>query len=269
MRRERITITLKKNLVHEADKLINSTTIRSRSQAIEILLTKAVKKYKISGALVLAGGKTKIGKAIKSMALVNDKPVLEHIIKILKDSGIENIVIYTDYESSKITSYFKDGKKFGVSIDYIVMERPVGRAIPIKMASEHFDDTFLVYYGDTLCNLDIEDMIRNHKDSASVVTVALTTVSDPGKYGVVNMKGSHITSFVEKPKKFGSYLVSAGIFLVEPSVPRNITNKMFSLETDLFPKLAKKGQLYGYPFEGIWLNINDSKALRKANKRWK
>jgi len=268
MRRRRITITVKEEVLHEVDKLVNDMTIRSRSQAIEFLLTKTVEKYKIGGALILAGGRDKLDGRPKCMALVNGKPVLEHVIIHLGAAGVDNIVIYVDWEGDKITGYFKDGKALGVKIRYMVGERPQGRAIPIKMAHDYFDDTFLVYYGDTLCSIDIKDMIRSHKDNASLVTMALTTVSNPGSYGVVKMKGNRITDFEEKPEKIGSHMVSAGIFLIEPSVLRSITNDMASPENDLFPKLAKKNQLFGYLFEGLWLNINDASALRKANNLW-
>ena len=68
---------------------------------------------------------------------------------------------------------------------------------------------------------------------------------------------------------FESFLVSSGIFLTEPEIFKYISSKMKSLELDLFPKLAKKNLLIGYPFDGMWLNVNNKNELQKANTLWK
>ena len=270
--RNRITITLREDVIKEADKLVNNLTIRSRSQAIEYLLSKAIANYKIDSALILAGGPggNFNNSTHKCMQLIKSKPILENIILFLKDQGIQNFVFVCDNMSNQVTSYFADGSKLGVNIKYIVTEEPKGPAAAIKMAKNFFDKTFLVWYGDTLCKLDLADMIRVHNDNKSLVTIALTTVSNPLDYGIVKMRGNRITAFFEKPKKriAESYLVSAGIFIAEPEIFNNINSKMKSLELDLFPRLAKKNLLLGYPFEGVWLNVNNKNELQKANILW-
>lgn len=272
--RNRITITLREDVIKEADKLVNNLTIRSRSQAIEYLLSKAISNYQIEGALILAGGYNdgfKSSPMHKSMQLVNGRPILENIIIYLKKNGIKKFILSCDYMADQIMSYFSDGSKLGVDIKYVTAERPEGRANAIKLAKNYFDKTFLVWYGDTLCKLDLPGMIHAHNDSKSVATIALTTVSNPLNYGVVKMRGSRITDFVEKPhdKVAESFLVSSGIFLAEPEIFRYINSEMKSLESDLFPKLAKKNLLIGYPFEGVWLNVNNKDDLQKANNLWK
>jgi len=271
--RNRITITLKEDIIKEVDKLVNNLTIRSRSHAIEYLLSKATSNYRINSALILAGGPAgKFTNNIhKCMQKVKDKPILENIILYLKNQGIENFVLLCDNMSNQITNYFLDGAKLGVNIKYLVAEGQKGPASAIKSAKNLFDKTFLVWYGDTLCKIDLTDMIRTHNDNKSIVTIALTTVSNPLSYGVVKMRGNRITDFVEKPQKkiAESFLVSSGIFLAEPEIFKYISSEMKSLEFDLFPKLAKKNLLVGYPFEGMWLNVNNKNELQKANALWK
>ncbi len=271
--RSRITITLKESIIKEIDKLINNLTIRSRSHAIEYLLSKTLSNYKIDSVLILAGGSSKNfpNRIHKSMQIVKNKPILENIILLLREQGISNFVIACDNLSEQIVSYFSNGEKLGVNIKYIISEGPKGRAMAIKDAKNFFDKTFLVWYGDTLCKFDLLDMIRVHKDSKAMATIALTTVSNPLDYGVVKIRGNRIIDFVEKPKIHiaESYLVSAGIFLAEPEIFNNINSKMKSLELDSFPKLAKKNLLVGYPFEGVWLNVNNKNDLQKANNLWK
>lgn len=272
--RDRITITLKKDIIKEVDRIINNLTIRSRSHAIEYLLTKMLSKYQIDSALILAGGPNegfKNSSIHKTMQLVKDKPILENIVLLLKERGIKKFVFCCDYMANQIMNHFSDGKKFGVDIKYVVSQKPQGRALAIKSARNYFDKTFLVWYGDTLCRFDLSDMIRTHSDTKAIATIALTTVSNPLNYGVVKMQGNRIKDFVEKPKKrvAESFLISSGIFLAEPEIFKYINSKMKSLEMDLFPRLAKKNLLIGYPFEGLWLNVNNKNELQKANALWK
>ena len=266
--RKRVTITIRGDVLSEVDKSINGLTIRSRSQAIEYMLSKNLEQYKVDSALILAGGKDIIENVHKCMVDVKGKPVLEHVISMLKGFGINNIVIYVDHRGEKVIEHFGDGNKYGVSIKYLIGDKPRGRALPLKLARPYFNKTFLVYYGDTLSKLDINDMARLHKDNRALATLALTTVSDPKRYGVVKLRGNRIIDFVEKPKESGSHLVSCGIFLAEPELLKYVSKKMYSPETDLFPKLSKRNLLLGYPYEGLWLNINDKQTLGQARNLW-
>lgn len=272
--RNRITITVREDIIREADKLVNNLTIRNRSQAIEYLLSKTLSKYQVDSILILAGGRNdgfESSHVHKTMQLVNGKPVLENIILFLKKQGINRFIFSCDFMSDQIMSYFSDGKKFDVDIKYVLSEKPQGRAQAIKIAKNYFDKTFLVWYGDTLCKFDLVDMIRTHNDAKAIATIALTTVSNPLNYGVVKMQGNRIIDFIEKPQKkiAESFLVSSGIFLAEPEIFKYISVNMKSLELDLFPKLAKKNLLIGYPFEGTWLNVNSKNDLQRANVLWK
>jgi len=193
---------------------------------------------------------------------------LEHVVSMLKNFGISNVVIYVDHKGNEIIEHLKDGNKLGVNIKYLIGDKPRGRALPLKLARPYFNKTFLVYYGDTLSKIDINDMARLHRDNRALATLALTTVSNPKRYGVVKLRGNRIIDFIEKPKETGSHLVSCGIFLAEPELLKYISKDMYSPETDLFPKLSKKNLLLGYPYEGLWLNINDKLALQQARNLW-
>jgi mannose-1-phosphate guanylyltransferase/phosphomannomutase len=182
----------------------------------------------------------------------------------LQSFNISDFIIYVDYLGDQIKEYFGDGSKFGINIEYITGE-PKGTIQPLKMAREKIKDTFLLVYGDTITSLDITDFIESHRKGQNLATVALTSVSNPKKYGVVNIKGNKITLFKEKPlNNIESYMVSAGVFVFEPRIFNYLSREMTSIENDLFPKLVEKGVLSGYPFQGIWLNINTQKDLKKA-----
>jgi NDP-sugar pyrophosphorylase family protein len=133
------------------------------------------------------------------------------------------------------------------------------------MAKHRLNDTFLVAYADTLASVNLNDMLSFHRKNNSIATIALTTVSNPKDFGVAVLQGNKITEFLEKPKKDAhSYLINAGYFLFEPEIFKYLGKGMQSLEKDLFPRLAEKGLLFGYPFQGKYFNINNKKDLENA-----
>ncbi len=270
MKRQRVTVTLRKDIVQQVDRLIDDLKIRSRSQAIEYLLSKTLSDFNITNVLILAGGKRKeMGKLTKNtprpMLLIKGKPILEHIIERLQSFNITNYIIYTDYLGEKIEDYFGDGSKLRIKIDYLTGEKPKGTIQPLIQARRKIKDTFLVVYGDTISSIDINDFLNFHRKNQNLVTVSLTSVSNPKDYGVINIKGNKITMFKEKPtNSTDSYLVSGGMFIFEPRIFNYISKNMKSIEKDLFPRLVKKEVLSAYPFQGMWININTPEDLKRA-----
>ncbi|MBU5689444.1 MAG: nucleotidyltransferase family protein [Candidatus Aenigmarchaeota archaeon] len=265
--RKRITITIRDDIISYIDKIVDGNNIRSRSHAIENLLNKIISENNINNCLILAGGVREEfpNKENRCMLLLKGKPILEHVIKRLESFNIKNYIIYSDYRNEEIEQYFKNGHKFGVNIDYIFEEKPSGTIKPLLLVRKKIKDTFLMVYGDTISSIDINDFYSFHKSSGKIATMALTTVSNPKDYGVVEIKGNKITNFVEKPtQSLGSYLVSAGIFIFEPRIFNYISSRMQSVEKDLIPSLIKKDAINGYTFQGMWININSPKDLNRA-----
>ena len=270
MKRKRITVTMRDDLVKQVDQFIDDIMIRSRSQAMEYLLARVLTDFKLKKALVLAGGKAEemgqLAKNIpKCMLKVKGKPILQHVIERLQSFNINDFIIYVDHLGERVIDFFEDGSSMGVNIEYLVEKKPKGRVYPMMLARKKLKDTFLLVYGDTICSLDIDDFLEFHRKNQSMATVALTSVSNPKNYGVINLKGNKITSFREKPMNHvESYLVSAGYYIFEPQIFNFLSRRMNTIEKDLFPSLASKGMLFGYPFQGLWLNINTPKDLKKA-----
>jgi hypothetical protein len=127
MTRERITITLKKELVQALDKTIDGAAVRNRSHAVEMVLSKALLKKPVK-ALILAGGKEirlpQLGKEVpKTMLPVQGRPILEHILLRLKSAGIEEIILSIGQGGQKIRDYFRNGSRFGVNIGYLEQDQ--------------------------------------------------------------------------------------------------------------------------------------------------
>ncbi len=264
MKRDRITITIKNDVVKQVDRIIDGLTIRSRSQAIEYLLTKFLTDFKLKNVLVLAGGKEEVDKKPIALVDLNGKTVLETVLSRISEFGANNFQLYLDFKQNEIQNKLTS-KKLEYNVNFILNEKPEGTMEPLFKVKELFDDTFLVSYGNTICSLNLNDMLTFHKKNNSIATIALTTVSNPKNYGVVILEGNKIKEFIQKPKKeVKSYLVSAGHFLFEPEIYKYISRDMKSIEKDFFPKLAKKGLLLGYPFQGIYININSKNDVKKA-----
>jgi NDP-sugar pyrophosphorylase family protein len=276
MTRKKICISIKKELLEKIDRdVIDSEKIRTRSHAIEYLLSQALPP-KISKALILTAGKGVKMRPFtyelpKAMLSVKARPILDHILELLRNNGIREVILLVDSKGDKIRSHFGDGSHYGVKITYLEEKKPSGTAIPLKKAKDLLgNEPFLLIYGDVLAKINLKEMMDFHEESGALATMAVTSVEETGDWGVVNLRGNRIISFIEKPKKPGlSHLVNAGIFILEPEVLNHIPTKKFSrLETDVFPKLVKEDKVAGYIFEGQWFDVGTPKTYERAIKEW-
>ena len=273
--KERITITLDKDLIGQIDKRIDGNIIKNRSQQIEVLLAKDLGTYRPEKAVILVGGKgTRLRpltyKIPKCMIDVHGKTLAEHLFDLMKKYGIRDIILSAGYMKEKVKEYYGDGSKFGVNITYVEEDEALGTAGPLRLAKKYLNDSFIVTNGDELKNFNIPRMFRLHKRKNALVTIALTTVTDPSQYGVARLSGSRILEFVEKPKKekAPSNLINAGFYIMEPEVVDMIPGGFSMLEKDVFPKLAREGKLRGFPTAGQWFDIGNFERYEIAKKKW-
>ena len=272
--KERITITLDRNLIEQIDKRIDGMGIKNRSQEIEFLLAEALGTNIPSKAVLLVGGRgTRLrpltDKMPKALLKIKEKTIIEHLFDLLKKYGIRDVILSTGYLKEKISRYFEDGSKIGMNISYVEEEKPLGTAGPLRLAKKYLKDSFIVSNGDELKNINIPRMFRLHKRKNALATIALTTVDEPSHYGVARLDGSRIVEFIEKPTNPPSNLINAGFYILEPEVIDMIPEGFSMLEKDVFPKLAKIGRLRGFPFAGQWFDIGNLERYRIAEKKWK
>ena len=222
-------------------------------------------------AVILAGGMGTRLRPItyeipKALIPIGGKTITQHLFELLKKFGVTEIILAVGYLRKKIMDYFGDGSKFGVSVEYIEEEEPLGTAGPLKKAKDLLNEAFIVSNGDELKDINIKEMYALHKENKALATIALTKVDDPSKYGVARLSGSKILEFIEKPKKEDapSNLINSGFYILEPEVIDMIPEGFAMLEKDIFPKLAKEGRLFGYPFSGYWSDIGDMEKYDKV-----
>ncbi len=272
---ERVTITVKKDILRRVDSMIDGHEIRNRSHAIETLIAKSLTKTGLDTALIMAGGEGVHLRPItydnpKSLMTIRGKPILEHQIALLKRYDITNIILAVDYMNEKIRQHFGDGRKFGVNINYVVENRPMGTAGAIGLAKDYLTKSFLFLNVDTLMDPNIPEMYEFHKRQKKLATVLLTTVGDPSSFGVVKMRGNQILKFVEKPNlsKAPSRLINAGLCIFDRAVVNMVPKRKMMID-ELFSKLSKDEQLVGYLHDGITYDVGTAQGYEKAVKEWK
>lgn len=222
-------------------------------------------------AVILAGGKgTRLRPYTtnfpKPLMPINDKPILEIVIRQLKSSGIDDIIITTGHLEELIRAFFKDGSKYGVNITYSREERPLGTAGPLNLIREHLTDTFVVMNGDVLCDINFRELIRYHRQEKNQATIVLSRRNVNIDFGVVDItKNNLFSNWQEKPTL--EYLVSAGIYLFEPVCLAGLDNKEFFNLPDLIVRLDKLNtKIKAYIHDGFWLDIGRPEDYEKACK---
>lgn len=271
--KERVSLSLDKDLLKTVDKTIDGLHVKNRSHAIELLLRKSFEHDEVIKVVILAGGKGVKLRPLtyelpSTMIPINSKPVLEYIITKMRDAGLYNIVLCVGHMAEKIISYLGDGSRLGIRLEYVIEKEDTGTAGVLKLAEEKLSDTFVLVNGDTLSGVDVLDMISTHKSNKALVTMSLSEVEDPTQVGVVEMKGNKIVDFVEKPAKENapSNLSNAGCYVMSKKVLEHIGSGPSMLEDDVFPVLAKKGLLWGYVFQDYWMDVDNLGAYEKVQQ---
>jgi NDP-sugar pyrophosphorylase family protein len=272
--KERLTITLDRELLKKLDATIDGVNVRNRSHAIERLLDIVLEQTTPKKAVILAGGQTVDIKGQtgmpKPMLMVKDKPILEYVIRELKRNEITDILIAIGKGGEKITSYFGDGTLFGVKLNYIKEDSPKGTAKALDLSRGLVGNTpFFVVNGDNIFKINLIEMYKQHMTTKAHATIALSPADITTGFGVTNLDGFKVTSFLEKPEHEKGKLVSVGVYIFNLSVfgiIENETSDHAMLEKHIFPKLAKDGNLYGYAFSSPWYPL-DTRNLEESIKK--
>ncbi|MEG6616120.1 mannose-1-phosphate guanyltransferase [Peptococcaceae bacterium 1198_IL3148] len=198
----------------------------------------------------------------KPMMPVVNKPMMEHIVNLLKKHNIDQIGVTLQYLPDSIRDHFGNGSEFGVSMRYFVEEVPLGTAGSVKNAGNFLDETFIVISGDALTDFDLTKALEFHRQNKSVATLVLAKVNMPLEYGVViTEKDGRISQFLEKPSwgEVFSDTVNTGIYILEPEVLDYFSmGEKFDFSKDLFPLLLRDNRpMYGMVLDGYWCDIGN------------
>lgn len=233
-------------------------------------------------AIIITGGKGERLRPLtdfipKPMICLAGKPILEHIINLLKKYSIKEFVMTLCYFPEKVTSYFGDGLKFGVKINYIYEDpkKPLGTAGGIAQSAKYLDGDFIVTSGDILRRLNIKKMISFHERKNAFATVNVYKRFGPDPKSMISFDTENtIKKFTERPKLIrikSDFVWSNGSFYIFNKgildyIPKN---KKSDFGSDIFPLLIKyKKRVFAYPSDGYFIDVGNQKNLEKAKKTY-
>ena len=214
-------------------------------------------------ALILAGGRGKrlrplTDKIPKSLIPINKKPLIQYTIKYLKKFGINEIIICSGYKSKQIQNFLKKKKNFGCKIEYSVEKNPLGTAGAIRNAIKNLsDESFLVINGDIITNIDLKKILKKPN------TIAANELKT--KFGTMEIKNNRILKFNEKTDVQNVWM-NPGLYHLSTDILK-ILPRTGSLESEIFPKLAKNKSLHTVKFKNVlWHSIDSFKDIELSSQ---
>lgn len=221
-------------------------------------------------ALLLVGG---FGTRLRPLTLSKAKPLVEfvnkpiicHQIEALKEVGVTEIILAINYQPDKMYDFIKEAEdRYKVKITCSKEEEPLGTAGPIGLAKKILQSSegeeIFVFNSDITCRFPLQEMLQFHREHKREGTIAVTKVKEPWKYGVIlSDENKQIKSFIEKPQEFVGDNINAGLYIFSKAFLERINPVPCSLEREVFPKMAKEGELYIFPLEGFWADIGQPK----------
>jgi len=227
--------------------------------------------------ILAAGGGTRLYPltfaAPKAMAPVLNRPVMEHIIGLLRRHGVTDLIANLHHHPERIAAHFGDGSRCGVSLQYAREQEILGTAGGVKNVAAFIgDQTFLVIGGDDLADFDLTAMTSFHHERRALATIAVMQVEaeQVSQYGIVVADDDgRIRSFQEKPKpeEAKSRMANTGVYMFEPGVLDFIpAGEFFDFGKQVFPLLLEKGaSFFAWPGAGYWKDIGNPRELLDAN----
>ena len=227
-------------------------------------------------ALILAAGMgTRLGPLTrhmpKPMLPVGGRPLLEHIIELLRRHGVTEVAVNLHHKPDAILRHFGSGEAWGVHMRYSYEATLLGSAgTALRHLAWVYPNPFLVYYGDVYAEADLAEMIERHCAGNAAATIAVHQVDDPTRCGIVEYDtGRRVRRFVEKPPadQVFSNWANSGIYVLNPDVLRYVSDIPSDFGHDIFPRLLEAGQtIQVYPITGTLIDIGTPEGYEAAQQ---
>jgi mannose-1-phosphate guanylyltransferase len=209
----------------------------------------------------------------KALFPIINKPLLQWTFERLAKNRIEEVILATSYQTETLIKQHRLPKN-GLTVIYSrdPFRKLLGTGGPIKKAEKLIghESPFLVLNGDIFADINYTELLKTHEQKRAAATMALFRVEDPSRYGIAELKkGNCIKRFIEKPSRntTSSHLINAGAYVLSPKIFNYIPeSRAVSIEHEVFPKLARENNLYGYVFDGLWKDIGEPEEYLELNK---
>jgi glucose-1-phosphate cytidylyltransferase len=237
--------------------------------------------------VILAGGKgTRISEETiqrpKPMIEIGGRPILWHIMKMYAHFGVSDFIVCCGYKGNVIKEYFTNYSLYMSDVTFDMSNNTVHvhrrNAEPwkvtlidtgeetmtggrLKRVAHHLENesSFCFTYGDGVADIDIARLIEYHRTHGKLATV--TAVQPPGRYGVLQLDGSRVTGFTEKPKGDGAW-INGGFFVLSPRCLDRIAGDDAAWESAPLMQITESGELHAFRHSGFWHPLD---TLRDKN----
>jgi len=213
-------------------------------------------------AVLLVGGmgtrlRSVVQNTPKPLAVVGERPFLELLVRQLSHQDIRRLIMCTGYLAQDIERDLGDGHSWDVTIEYSREPEPLGTGGALKFAEPFLREVpdFLVMNGDSFMEMDFRQLIRFHRKSGGVASMAVFRTRNEMRYGTVQLRADGlVNSFAEKANADPNGLVNAGVYVFNRRILEHIPEGPSSLERDVFPKLLSQ-RVYALEQQGVFVDI--------------
>jgi len=230
----------------------------------------------VKQAAILIGGKgTRLGDAVrntpKPLLEVAGRPFVEHVMLNLRRFGFQDFILLAGYQSDVVHEKYGADSAFAQELQarvrVLIEPYSMGTGGALKHAEPYLHDEFLLLNGDSIFDfnyLDLTNCVNEQEPVDWLGRVALLPVPDASRYGLVELTGTKIAAFREKPAVSESGLVNSGVYWLKSEILNHIEDTPCSLEQQVFPKLVAEGRLIGRVYCGFFIDIGIPEDLQRA-----
>lgn len=225
-------------------------------------------------AVIMAGGEGTRMRPLtcdipKPMSRLCGKPIIEYIMDLLIENGVDEAVVTLKYLPQIIKDNFPSNTYKGLKLNFVEEGVALKTAGSVKNAARDFDEPFFVISGDAMCDFELEKIMEYHRQESAIATIVLSKVNDPREYGLVKINEQGVVEgFIEKPGwgQATSSLANTGLYILNPQILDEIPdNEPFDFAQDLFPKMLKNNmKINGFEAKGYWCDIGDLGAYLRC-----
>lgn len=225
--------------------------------------------------IVLAGGlgtrlRNAIGDFPKCMAPVNGKPFLHYIFTYLQQQKCSRVILSLGYKHEVILDWLSE-QSWPFEISHVIEQEPLGTGGGIQLAMrEAREENVAVLNGDTMFQVDMEDMMAFHSHMKADTSLALKEMKDFDRYGVVKLDNRYVITQFEEKQQRESGLINGGVYIINRKafLDKGLPEK-FSFEKDYLEALVSEGKFYGYKNDGYFIDIGVPQDYEQAQEDFK
>jgi len=202
----------------------------------------------------------------KPMLTVGDRPMLEIIIEQCAAAGLTSFYISVNYLKHQVMEHFGDGSRWGVSIDYLEEDEPLGTAGALGLINDPLDAALLVINGDVLTRVDFRQLLAYHDEHSARATLCVRPFETQIPFGVISSDGVLLSGIDEKPVI--RHYINAGVYVLDPDIVSSFAGPTRMDMPQLLERERASGPVLVFPIHEYWSDIGSPEAFHQAGLDW-